>query len=286
VKSSLFFVVVALACQFTANAQAPVVEPNRIYNAASFATGEPVAPGSLVAIFGSNIAFTNTTASSVPLSTSLANVNVLFNNIAAPIHGVYDDAVNGDQVTVQVPWDVMPALPPGTTGTAQVVVVREGVRSAPQNVQLAVAAPGIFAVTLRDGAVVGTGVGQAIAYGNSDGIIAAPAGAITGLTTQPAKINDPLTLQILVTGLGPVTPEVPAGTPPPAGTVSRTVTTPTVLVGGVPAQVVFSGLSPYVGVYQLNIIIASNTPTGSAVPLQIEMNGYRSSDRVTIAVTQ
>jgi uncharacterized protein (TIGR03437 family) len=41
----------------------------------------------------------------------------------------------------------------------------------------------------------------------------------------------------------------------------------------------------FVGVYQINIIIAPGTPTGDAVPLQIQMNGVTSTNKATIAVS-
>ncbi len=268
-----------------ASAQTPAIDNQGIYNSASFAKGQAVAPGSLVSIFGSNFASDNTSAQSVPLSTSLANVTVTFNNVAAPIAGVFHSSAS-DQINLEVPWNVLPTLPPGSSGTAQVVVTRGGVASQPQNVSITAAAPGIFAVTLSGGNVVGTGVGQAIAYGNLDGQIAAPPGVITGLTTHPAKIGDPNTLAILATGLGPVSPAVQDGNNANDGQLHNTTMTPTVTVGGVPAQVVFSGLSPqFVGVYQLNIIVAPGTPTGDAIPLQIQMNGITSTDKVTIAVS-
>jgi uncharacterized protein (TIGR03437 family) len=172
------------------------------------------------------------------------------------------------------------------------VVTNNNVASAPQNVSMATAAPGIFAITLSGGAVVGAGVGQAIAYGNSDGVIAAPVGAITGLSTHPAKINDPTTLVILATGLGAVDTTVNDGDVPSVIT-SNTLTKPTVLVGNVPAQVVFSGMVGrdntgkafgFVGVYQINVVIAPGTPTGDAIPLQIQMNGITTTNKVTIAV--
>ena len=176
----------------------------------------------------------------------------------------------------------------------QVVVSRGGVASSPQTFTIAKAAPGIFAIQLSGGAVVGSGLGQAIAYGNSDGVIAAPVGAITGLPTHPAKINDPNTLVILATGLGAVDTTAKNGDVPSVIT-SQTLTTPSVTVGGVPAQVVFSGMVGrdatgknfgFVGVYQINIIIAPGTPTGDAVKLQISMNGVTSRPDVTIAVSQ
>jgi uncharacterized protein (TIGR03437 family) len=58
------------------------------------------------------------------------------------------------------------------------------------------------------------------------------------------------------------------------------------MVGGVEAQLVFSGMQPqFPGVYQINIILAPGTPTGNAVPLQFVMNGITTTDQVTIAVT-
>jgi len=280
---------------FAAYSQTPAVDPNRAaLNSASFASGQPVAPGSLVSIFGTNLASTTALAGSIPFSTSLANVKVSFNGISAPISGVFPNATTGDQINAQLPWEILPLIPPGTAGTVSMIVTNNGVPSAPQTVKVAAAAPGIFAITLSNGQVVGSGVGQAIAYGNSDGIIAAPAGAITGLTTHPAKINDPSTLVILATGLGAVDTTVNDGDVPSVIT-SKTLTTPTVMVGGVPAQVVFSGLVGrdntgkafgFVGVYQINAIIQPGTPTGNAVPLQIQMNGGAlTPNNVTIAVS-
>ncbi len=287
-KKSVPLIVFLFVIVAAASAQTPSIDPGKIYNSASFATGQPVAPGSLVSIFGTNFATGITQADSVPLSTNLANVEVTFNGVKAPLAGVFHTSdTASDQINLQVPWNVLPTLPPGSSGTAQVIVSRNGVASAAQTVSLTSAAPGIFAVTLNQGQVVGTGTGQAIAYGNVDGQIAAPPGVITGLTTHPAKINDPNTLAILATGLGAVDPPVDSGNNANDGKIHNTTVKPVVTVGGTPAQVVFSGMSPqFVGVYQLNIIIAPGTPTGDAVPLQIQMNNITTTDKVTIAVTQ
>lgn len=264
------FAILILALAATAAAQTPSVAAGGVLNGASFAKGQAVAPGSLISIFGTNLASSNALADSIPLSTSLGSVGVTFNGIPAPLNGVFHDPVNGDQLNAQLPWEIQ-------SGTAQVVVTRGGVQSAPQTVNVG-PSPGIFSVQF--------GIGQAIAYGNSDGAIAAATGSIPGLTTHPAKIGDQTTLVILATGLGPVNPPVTTGNNANDGQIHQTVTTPTVLVGGVPAQIVFSGLTPqFVGVYQLNIVIAPGTPTGNAVPLQIQMNGITTTNQVTIAVT-
>ena len=271
-------------------AQNPVIDPNRIYNSASFAatTQQPVAQGSLVSIFGSNFSPVNVVNDAIPFPMSLGNISVAFDGVIAPISLVVHDPVNGDQVNVQVPWDALPVLPPGTNGTVRVVVNYMGVPSAPVTIPIAAAAPGVFAIQLdNQGRVIGYGTGQAIAYGNLDYQFAAPPEAIAGFTTHPAKINDPNTLVILATGLGAVSPPVKSGENANDGHYHPTVVTPEVLVGGVPAQVVFSGLSPlYVGVYQLNVIIAPGTPTGNAVPLQIRTDGITTTNKVTIAVSE
>ena len=271
-------------------AQTPTI--TNVSDSAGF--GSTVVPGSLVSIFGTNFASDNTVASTIPLSVSLANVSVTFNGVAAPISGVFHTA-NGDQINAQVPWEMLPLIPATTAGTAQVVVTRTGAGSSAQRAAtMAAAAPAIFAITLSGGAVVGSGVGQAIAYGNSDGVIAAPAGAITGLATHPAKVADPNTLVILATGLGAVDSTVKNGDVPSVIT-SKTLATPTVTVGGKQAQVVFSGMVGrdasgkafgFVGVYQLNVILAADTPTGNAVPIVITVNGVSSRSDVTIAVSQ
>jgi uncharacterized protein (TIGR03437 family) len=266
-----------LSCAALASAQTPVIAPGGVLNGASFdKTGQPIPPGALVSIFGTDLSAASASADSVPLSTTLSGVTVTFNGIAAPLKDVVHGS-GGDQVNAQVPWE---ALAVGSsTGTAQVIVSRNGVASAPLPVTLGAAAPGIFTFP--------GGVGQAVAYGNADGVIAAPINSGLPFSSRPAKINDPATLVILCTGLGPVNPPVKTGANANDGQVHQTTTVPKVTVGGVPAQVVFAGMTPqFVGVYQLNIVIANGTPTGNAVPLQIEMNGVTSRADVTNAVTQ
>ncbi len=262
-----FGVVLVLCSACAAVAQTPVVAQGGVLNGASFVKGQAVAPGSLVSIFGTNLASSNSVANTIPLSTSLSNVSVSFGGVKAPLIGVFHDAVNGDQINAQLPWEV-------SAGTTNVVVTNGSNSSAAVSVAVG-PSPGIFAF--------GT---QAIAYGNSDGIIAAASGAIQGLTTHPAKINDPTTLVILATGLGPVNPPLQTGNIVTDGQVHNTATIPVVTVGNVPAQVVFSGMTPqFVGVYQINIVIAPGTPTGNAIPVQISMGGVTTPSSITIAVS-
>ena len=265
--------------------QTPAVDPNRgVQNAGNYQPGA-VAPGSFVAIFGTNFASSLSQASTIPLSTGpLGGVTVTFNGVAAPMVAVGHDTTpdHDDQINAQMPWDVLAG---GQTGTAQVVVTRNGVASAPANVSITPAAPGLMIVGADAGGVL-----RPVAYNQPDYTLAYPPTAFPGgLPARPAKVNDPNTLVLLATGLGAVTFTPPNGSPPTQNgqfVESDTVTKPTVTVGGVPANVVFSGLSPqFPSLYQLNIILAPGTPTGNAVPVVIQMNGLSSRSDLMIAVT-
>jgi uncharacterized protein (TIGR03437 family) len=257
-------IILLLAAGAAAYAQTPVVTPGSVSNAAN--GGIPVTPGSLVAIYGSELAGGLAQADSIPLATTLGTTSVTFNNIAAPLL-----FVSGGQINAQLPWNVLSS---GTTGTVNVVVTRSGQASAPQALQVGPFSPGIFAI------------GNIAVAINPDGSIAAPAGAIPGVATKPAKIGDPGGLSIYCTGLGAVDSPVANG----ANSLDKlrtATTTPTVLIGGKPAQVVFAGLTPFfVGVYQVNVAVPAGTPTGNAVSLQLSLGGITTSASTTIAVTQ
>ena len=111
-------------------AQAPTVTPGGVGNAAGVASSTAVAPGSLVSIYGSNLAGALTSATSIPLSTNLDNVTVTFNKIAAPLLFVF-----GSQINAQVPFELANA------SSADVVVTSNGQSSAPVTIQLAPAVP-------------------------------------------------------------------------------------------------------------------------------------------------
>jgi uncharacterized protein (TIGR03437 family) len=266
-----------LVCVSLAHAQ-PAVGAGGVVNAASFnANGAAVAPGSIVSIFGTNLATTIPQPETIPLSTTWSDVtSVTFNNVPA---GLY--YVSAGQINAQLPFTVLPS------GQTSIVVTRTNGASAPQSVTVAQAAPGIFTANA-------TGLGQAIATDNDDNAIVAPVGSIPGLTTHPISISSGHALIVWCTGLGAVTPppgSQPIGNYVAAPTVNgqfwNTVLKPTVLIGGVAATPIYSVLSPqFVSEYQIGVVPAPTTPTGSAVSLQIQIGGVTTSDQVTIAVAQ
>ena len=245
------------------------------------AKGQAVAAGSLVAIYGTNFASAAAAAASIPLSATLAGVGVTFNGTAAPMVGIAPGLTIGgqtvDQINAIVPWQVQP-------GNAQVVVTRNGAPSAAVTIPIAATGPGIFYI-----ATDSTGVNRPLAYNNSDNTFAYPAGIFgSNLKTRASSIKSDV-IVLWCTGLGAVTVTPPNGAPATDAkgnfVESDTTTKPVVMVGGIPANVLFSGLTQYPSIYQINLTMAAGTPTGDAVPIQIQMNGVTTTDQFKIAVT-
>jgi uncharacterized protein (TIGR03437 family) len=90
-------------------------------------------------------------------------------------------------------------------------------------------------------------------------------------------------ISIFASGLGDVSNRPPSGEPPSGGGLSTTLQTPSVPIGGIEVPVSFSGLTSYVGLYQVDVQVPSNAPTGAAVEVVITIGGV-SSNTVTIAV--
>ncbi|MBI3469819.1 MAG: hypothetical protein HY013_00505 [Candidatus Solibacter usitatus] len=216
------------------------LNPQGVFNAASYAGGS-IAPGQFVSLFGSGLASQSAQASTAIYPSSLGGVQVLINDLAAPVY-----SVSPGLIAALVPFAV-------TGAKATLVVNNNGTRSNPVEMPLAKTAPGIFTLSQT-----GTGLGAVL---HTDYSIVDYA--------KPAKRNE--TLLVFLTGLGAVSPAVADGAPPPAGTLANTLQTPTVRIGGKTAQVSFSGLAPCcAGLYQMNITIPANAPFGGAIPLSIE----------------
>lgn len=257
----------ALALAAMALGQTPAVNPGGVVNAASYVAGG-VAPGSIISIFGANLASRLAVAGSTPLATTLDTVSsVTFNGVPAALY-----FVSPGQINAQLPWNVLPSATNG--GTVNMVVTTSGGSSAPLSVQVAPVQPGMFTANAK-------GSGQAIATDNADGAIVAPTGSIAGVNTHPIQIGSYLI--IWCTGLGAVDSAIANGAN--AGGIVNTLAEPSVLIGGVAASPVYSVLSPqYAGEYQVAVQVAPGTPTGDAVPLQMQMNGATTLGNVTIAV--
>jgi uncharacterized protein (TIGR03437 family) len=213
-------------------------------NAASLQPG-PVAPGSLVSIFGRNLTQDTVMSTSGALPVQPGGMTVSINGIPAPLQ-----FVSPGQINVQVPVGIregstvaelrLPAMPPAS-------------------IQFAVtsAAPGIFAI----------GPNQEAAR-NADDTLNSP--------SNPAAPGSQIT--VYLTGQGVVMPPVRTN-PPPSSLTHRVTAT----VGSEPADVLFAGLdADSIGVFEVRLRVPN---IGSGFyPLVISVGGVTSNARqVTIS---
>ncbi len=109
------------------------------------------------------------------------------------------------------------------------------------------------------------------------------AGADSSSKRRPARRGVDV-VEIHCTGLGPVSHPPAAVAPASDNPLSETVLVPLVTIGGVPADVLFSGLVPgSAELYQVKVQVPANSPVGDAVPVALTIGGVR-SNTVTIAV--
>jgi uncharacterized protein (TIGR03437 family) len=246
---------------------APVVNALGVVNNASFAPGSnPVAPGSIAAVFGSNmndgsnVLFSSFGADG-KLVTTLGGAQVTINGSPVPIF--YSTPA---QLGIQIPANLS-----GSSASIQVSI--GGETSAQQMIPIAPVAPGLFSTDQ-------SGHGQgAILIANTNTLVA-PAGSIPGRESRPAKTGDFIT--IFCTGLGAVTPLLATGEP---GTSNTTVEEPSVTIDGIPAIVQFSGIAPgFVGLDQVNVEVPAGVHAANDVPVVLTIGG-KQSNTVTIAVS-
>lgn len=245
-----------LAISFVGIARsAPAIQADGIAPADHVDSFRAAAPGSYVAIRGSNLAELTKVFNTPYLPVSLGAVSVSFDNpdrrlsLPGRIH-----FVSQNQVNVQVPWELQGA------SQAQVKVSIGNSSSAVYRLNLQDASPGFFEAPDPQ-------TGQlAIAALDSD----------YRLITQANALPRGSIAVLYANGLGPVTNQPATGEAASAQTLSETTTRPQVTVGGRPAEVLFSGLTPgVVGLYQLNVRIPADAGAG-VQPVVVSVNGVSS----------
>lgn len=209
----------------------------------------PVSGGSLITIFGSNLA-DSARASATPLPTNLGGVCVTANEVAIPLL-----ITSATQIDAQLPTNL--------TGRVTLTVrsTRLGMSSAGVQIQVAPSSPSLFTVDVD-------GQQRAALFHAEDSMLVTP--------DYPAERDE--TLVLYATGLGPATPPVPAGQLNPSDPVSTTTQTIGVSIGGLPYEVLSSVLAPgFVGVYQVKIYVPGNRIQGDNLPVIVTAGGASSA---------
>jgi uncharacterized protein (TIGR03437 family) len=242
-----------------ASTAAPRLSQQSSVNGASFARGEALASGGIMSSFGFNLAVGNNIAEEVPLPTSLGGVRLFVDGQQAPLFfaGI-------GQINSQVPFETAPGR------TADVIVSVNGQFTVPQQITVASARPGIFALPAA------AGLPRAIAQ-NQDFSLNGPA--------NPAARGEAIV--VYLTAVGEVEPAVATGEGAPSEEPLARATLPaTAAIGGQPAEILFLGLTPgFVGLVQANLIVPADSQVGPDVPLVITVDGQPSNSMV-IAVGQ
>jgi uncharacterized protein (TIGR03437 family) len=241
----------ALAANFDAATVPPSIAS--VVNAADLTS--PVAPGSLISVFGANLNPTNLATSEIPLPTALGETCLTANGAAIPM--LY---ASPSQINAQLPLHLF--------GKVTLTLYTPGGTSDDSYLNVQPVAPAIF---------------QTGAAGPLTGIPVVVKASNQQLVTPTNPIHSGDVITIYATGLGSTSPQVEAGLRAPFSPLAVATLPPDVQLGGIPLAVAYAGLAPgEVGVYQINARAPARAPQGDLVPLTITQAGASTSVNVRV----
>lgn len=252
----LLAVSLALATMSPALAQSSVA----IVNGASFKPNFPVSPGSWASAFGdfASVGITTETQNGViPVPTTLGGVQVLVNNVAAPLNYVGPGQINF-------------IVPAGTAeGKQTLKITVSGLSTFDGFINIWPVSPGIFIKNFADPLQPGAVLNQDFSPNGPD---------------NPAQRGE--VVQIFATGGNFATLPDPVGDAAPADPLILTSTAPKAYVSVAEAAVQFSGLAPgFAALWQVNVTVPNQPFVKGQVPLFIEASTL-SSNVVSIWVAE
>ena len=240
----------------------PVVSYGGVVNNGTFSLDDKLSQGDITAVFGDQFtAAAPTLASSLPLATTLGDIQVLINNQPVPL---YYASVN--QINFLIPYDA-------PTGDTTLTVVRGGQKGNTVGIHIDPVAPALLLIN-----------------GGPYAIMVTPQNALTGIPSAPAHPGDVIVLYAI--GLGPTNPVVVSGAASPSGPPASLNPAPQICFGApnplAPSSncvdPFFAGLTPgLVGLYQLNFTVPSTVPTGNDVQLFVR-SGNALSNVISVAI--
>ena len=226
---------------------------------AASAQGGAVTPGKVLVLYGNRLAPTGLAGPQVSNGKYASNLNgaqVMFDGVAAPLLYTTDG-----QVSVVAPYSLA-----GKTGTQ--IVVKNGTQTSDSvALPVAPAGPSIFSTNL-------TGSGQ---------------GAVLNENLAPNSSKNPAApgsiVVIYATGEGQTNPGGIDGQRADGPTYAKPVLPVAVNIGGVPAEVLYSGAAPQLiaGVMQVNVRVPAGTPSGDQ-SLEVVVGDTKSQPGITVAV--
>ncbi len=214
-----------LAAVFSAAGHSAFTNPGLALASAANGLSAATPPGSIFALYGSNLATANSQPNNVPLPTTVLTTTATVNGEAVPLF-----YVSPSQVNAQMPLDIQPGL------ATVVVSVGSTMSNSAAFIVPATAVPGIFL------------------YGNNRAVVQNHDLSLNS-PTSPAKVGEVVVAYL--TGGGPVNAAGPWNTGHASPNGSSPVTESVgITVGGQTAVVNYVGLTPtLVGLYQANFVI-------------------------------
>ena len=225
----------------------PFISEAGIRNAAAVVPPGTVAPGSLIAITGANLAETYVAGPQNPLSQSVGGVSVLVGTRILPL--VF---VSPEQINAQLPFDLEP-------GDYKLVVKRVGASDVEGKFKLAWCAPGLFEKTFE----------------SQPWVLASHADGTAITNDSPAKKGETITL--IGTGFGRFQLAMFEGFAFPPAPEFRVAGTVDVLAGELKPETKWAGgLLGQVGTVGVKFVVPAELPAG-AVPVKVTMDGQESN---------
>jgi uncharacterized protein (TIGR03437 family) len=224
----------------------PYIAPAGILNGVGETPSSAVAPGSIISIYGQNLAPTVQVGPVNPLSQTIAGVTVTVNDLILPLMFVSEQQINA-----QLPSSLTP-------GNYTLEILNTGQPNISGTFTAARNAPGLFFQTINS-------VNYAMAM-HSDGSMVS--------TASPAAAGE--TISLLGTGFGPYQQTVLDGffpqNPPPAVEDSVTLS-----VGGVKPTSTSTAAPGFAGADLTQFQVPSGQASGTSVPVLVTINGVESN---------
>jgi uncharacterized protein (TIGR03437 family) len=226
----------------------PAIAPLGVRNAAQSAVSRAIAPGSLISIFGANLAGNLEIGPSDPLTQTLQGVTVTVDDMFLPLIFVSPQQINAQMVSSIAP------------GTHSLMIRVQGRPETSAQIEVARSAPGLFSTEWDD---VSFGV-----------FVRANGQAVT--REMPAQPGE--TLSLLATGLGSYRQTPPDGFLVGESSAYSTADPVDVIAGGERVTPLYAGrASAGVGVDIVRFTVPRNAMASGFMPVHIVVNGSESN---------
>ena len=225
----------------------PVLNANGVVH--NFYAAAALSPGLIAQVYGSGLASVPASPGTLPLPDMFNGSGIIISGELVPLY-----FISGTQVNVEIPAELTPLR------QYNILAIVNGAATVQQQIDVNPLQAGIAADTH----------GQTIAQHADFSYVT---------TAAPAKPGE--VIIIYLAGMGATNPPVASGHASPS-TPAVLPAAPVVTVGGENADVLFFGLTPGgVGLYQDNLRVPSDTPSGSA-PLIVSQNGIAGNTTMLI----